>query len=98
MGQIEKLLAVREVAALLGLSPRTLYGLAERRAIPTQRVRRRLMFRPSMLEAWLAKQAHLDRKTFRQNLQNQRRGKASPKEEVNKNAETKNESGAGRKS
>ena len=50
---MEKLLSVHEAAALLGLSPRTLYNLVARDQIPFQRVRRRVMFRPSALERWL---------------------------------------------
>jgi excisionase family DNA binding protein len=54
---MEKLLSVHEAAALLGLSPRTLYNLVARSQIPVQRVRRRVMFRPSVLERWLDAQA-----------------------------------------
>ncbi len=54
---MEKLLNVYEAAALLGLSPRTLYNLVARDQIPVQRVRRRVMFRPSALERWLEEQA-----------------------------------------
>ena len=54
---MEKLLSVFEAAALLGLSPRTLYHLIARGEIPVQRVRRRVMFRPSALERWLDMQA-----------------------------------------
>ena len=54
---MEKLLSVYEAAALLGLSPRTLYNLVARGQIPVQRVRRRVMFRPSELERWLDAQA-----------------------------------------
>jgi excisionase family DNA binding protein len=50
---MERLLSVKELAALIGLSRRTIYGLAERREIPVQRVRRRLMFSPSQIERWL---------------------------------------------
>ncbi len=55
---MEKLLSVHEAAALLGLSPRTLYNLVAREQIPVQRVRRRVMFRPSALQRWLDTQAH----------------------------------------
>ncbi len=54
---MEKLLNVQEAARVLGLSPRTLYNLAARGQIPVQRVRRRVMFRPSILEHWLDAQA-----------------------------------------
>ncbi len=54
---MEKLLSVHDTAELLGLSPRTLYNLVARGQIPVQRVRRRVMFRPSALERWLAVQA-----------------------------------------
>ncbi len=54
---MEKLLSVHDTAELLGLSPRTLYNLVARGQIPVQRVRRRVMFRPSALERWLAMQA-----------------------------------------
>ncbi len=53
---MEKLLSVKELAQLIGLSPSTLYGLVERRQIPVQRVRRRIMFVPSKIEGWLAQQ------------------------------------------
>lgn len=54
---MEQLLTVDEAAALLRLSPRTLYNLVARDQIPVQRVRRRVMFRPSALERWLEAQA-----------------------------------------
>ena len=54
---MEKLLSVREAAALLGLSPRTLYNLVAHGQVPVQRVRRRVMFRPSALQQWLDEQA-----------------------------------------
>jgi excisionase family DNA binding protein len=54
---MEKLLSVHEAAALLGLSPRTVYNLVARDQIPVQRVRRRVMFRPSALDRWLDEQA-----------------------------------------
>ena len=53
---MEKLLNVHEAAALLGLSPRTVYNLVSRDQIPVQRVRRRVMFRPSALDRWLDEQ------------------------------------------
>lgn len=55
---MEKLLNVHEAAELLGLSPRTLYNLVARDQIPVQRVRRRVMFRPSALQRWLDAQAN----------------------------------------
>ena len=58
---MERLLNVHEASTLLGLSPRTLYNLAARYQIPVQRVRRRVMFRPSALEQWLKTQAQPDR-------------------------------------
>jgi excisionase family DNA binding protein len=54
---MEKLLSVHEAATLLGLAPRTLYNLVARDQIPVQRVRRRVMFRPSALDRWLDEQA-----------------------------------------
>jgi excisionase family DNA binding protein len=54
---MEQLLTVGEAAALLRLSPRTLYNLVARDQIPVQRVRRRVMFRPSALQRWLDAQA-----------------------------------------
>jgi len=54
---METLLSVQDVATLLRLSPRTVYNLVARRAIPVQRVRRRVYFRRSELEQWLQPQA-----------------------------------------
>ena len=53
---MEKLLSVKELADLLGLSPHTLYRLSAQRLIPVQRIRRRVLFVPSHVEAWLAHQ------------------------------------------
>ena len=53
---MEKLLSVKELAALLGLSPHTLYRLSARHLIPVQRIRRRVLFVPSHVEEWLAHQ------------------------------------------
>jgi len=53
---MEKLLSVKELAELLGLSPHTVYRLSARRLIPVQRIRRRVLFVPSRVEAWLAHQ------------------------------------------
>ena len=53
---MEKLLSVKELADLLGLSPHTVYRLSARRLIPVQRIRRRVLFAPSRIEAWLAHQ------------------------------------------
>ena len=58
---MEKLLNVHEAAALLGLSPRTVYNLVSRDQIPVQRVRRRVMFRPSALDRWLDEQVKHER-------------------------------------
>jgi len=65
---MERLLDVEDVAALLRLAPRTIYNLAERRALPVQRVGRRLRFSPSAIERWLAQQARDDRATFQGKL------------------------------
>jgi excisionase family DNA binding protein len=54
---MEKLLSVHEAATMLGLAPKTLYNLAARDQIPVQRVRRRVMFRPSALDRWLDDQS-----------------------------------------
>lgn len=62
---VERLLNVHEAATLLGLSPRTLYNLAARHQIPVQRVRRRVMFRPSSLEKWLEPQREPDQLSTR---------------------------------
>jgi len=53
---MEKLLSVKELAKLLGLSPHTVYRLSARRLIPVQRIRRRVLFVPSHVEEWLAHQ------------------------------------------
>jgi excisionase family DNA binding protein len=53
---MEKLLSVKELAEFLGLSPHTVYRLSARRLIPVQRIRRRVLFVPSRIEAWLAHQ------------------------------------------
>ena len=65
---MERLISVKELAQVIGLSPATIYTLVERREIPVQRVRRRVMFAPSAIERWLARQAHPDRDTYRENL------------------------------
>lgn len=54
---MERLVSVKELAALIGLSPSTIYALAERREIPVQRVRRRVMFSPQQITRWLGQQA-----------------------------------------
>jgi len=43
---VERLLSVKELSQWIGLSVATLYSVAERRQIPVQRVRRRLIFSP----------------------------------------------------
>ena len=53
---MEKLLSVKELAELLGLSPHTVYRLSAQRLIPVQRIRRRVLFVPSRVEAWLGHQ------------------------------------------
>jgi excisionase family DNA binding protein len=53
---MEKLLSVKELADLLGLSPHTVYRLSARRLIPVQRIRRRVLFVPSDVQEWLAHQ------------------------------------------
>jgi len=53
---MEKLLSVTDAAGLLGVGKSSLYSWAERGQIPSQKVRGRLMFSPSQLEAWLAAQ------------------------------------------
>ena len=53
---MEKLLSVKELADLLGLSPHTVYRLSAQRLIPVQRIRRRVLFVPSHVEVWLAHQ------------------------------------------
>ncbi len=57
MRQLRKLMTVAEVAAAIRLSPRTIYRLAECGAIPTQRVRARLLFNSREIRRWLQKQA-----------------------------------------
>lgn len=54
---MERLLSIKELSEAIGLSVATLYSLVERRQIPVQRVRRRVMFSPSQVERWLARQA-----------------------------------------
>ena len=58
---MERLLSVKDLAVVIGLRPAPISGLVERGEIPVQRVRRRVMFTPSAIEAWLARQAHPDR-------------------------------------
>jgi len=65
-------MSIKELAALIGLKTTTIYGLIGRGAIPVQRVRRRVMFAPSAIEAWLATQTHPDR-FFRSSLRRRSR-------------------------
>jgi excisionase family DNA binding protein len=53
---MEKLLSVKELADLLGVSPHTVYRLSAQRLIPVQRIRRRVLFVPSDVQEWLAHQ------------------------------------------
>ncbi|MCC6673475.1 MAG: helix-turn-helix domain-containing protein [Planctomycetes bacterium] len=52
-------LTLREAAAALGLSPRTIWSLANRRALPVVRVGRRLLFPRDALLRWLERQAEV---------------------------------------
>ena len=45
----------RMAAELLGVSERTLFNLRQEHAIPFLRIRSRIMYRVSALEAWLEK-------------------------------------------
>ena len=54
---VEPNLDVKEAAAVLGISPRTLYPLAERGEVPSVKVGGRRLFRPSDLRAYLERQA-----------------------------------------
>ena len=58
---MERLVSVKKLATFIGLSPATIYGLVERREIPVQRVRRRVMFSPRQIERWLSAQARAER-------------------------------------
>lgn len=60
---MERLLSVKQLAELIGLSPATIYRLVERGEIPVQRVRRRVMFAPAAMERWLSGQARCGRDT-----------------------------------
>ncbi len=73
---MERLLSVKELSERIGLSVATLYSLAERRQIPVQRVRRRVMFSPSQVERWLARQACPARNEFPEKRQRRRRAPA----------------------
>lgn len=53
---MEKLLSVKQLADVLGLSPHTIYRLVARHLIPVQRIRRRVLFTPARIEQWLASQ------------------------------------------
>ena len=44
---------LRQAAALLGVSDRTVWSLVQRREIPHLRLGKRLLFRPESLRAWL---------------------------------------------
>jgi excisionase family DNA binding protein len=74
---MEPLLSVQQAARLLGLSPRTIYNFAGQQRIPVQRVGRRVMFRPSALEAWLNEQSEPVGKPF---LTKRRRSHVQPEE------------------
>ena len=52
--ELTPLMTVDEVAELLQLRPRGVYGLVERRAIPVVRVSNRIRFVRSDIERWLA--------------------------------------------
>jgi excisionase family DNA binding protein len=70
---VERLLSIKELSESIGLSIATLYTLAERRQIPVQRVRRRVMFSPSQVERWLARQARPARNDLPDTRQRRRR-------------------------
>jgi excisionase family DNA binding protein len=50
---MEKLLAVDDVARLLGLSRFTIYAWAAKRRLPALKVGSRLKFRPSEIQLWV---------------------------------------------
>ena len=54
---VEPNLDVKEAAAVLGISPRTLYPLAERGEVPSVKVGGRGLFRPGDLRAYLERRA-----------------------------------------
>ncbi len=58
---MDRLLNVKEVAAVLGLSQKTIYNFVGQRRIPVQRVGRRIMFQSSSLATWLKRQAQKQR-------------------------------------
>lgn len=46
-------LNVNEAAALIGVSPTTIYKMVENKEIPHTRVRSRIIFHRSVIDAWL---------------------------------------------
>jgi len=56
-GRLEANLDVKQAARMLGISPRTLYPLAEKGEVPSIKVGGRRLFRPAELKAYLDKQA-----------------------------------------
>jgi excisionase family DNA binding protein len=62
-GVLEASLDVKQAARILGISPRTLYPLAERGEVPSIKVGGRRLFRPAELRAYLEKQAPAAKET-----------------------------------
>ena len=52
---LPKLLGVNELAELLGISPKTVYKLAQQRKIPFVRISNRLRFDPADVLQWVRK-------------------------------------------
>jgi len=52
---LPKLLGVNELAELLGISPKTVYNLAQQRKIPFVRISNRLRFDPADVLQWVRK-------------------------------------------
>ena len=51
---LNKLMSVRELAELLGLSVHTIYSFVSRRRLPFVKVGNRTMFRSDEIERWIA--------------------------------------------
>lgn len=61
----QRLLGVREAAAFLGVSPRTLYGWISQRRIPFRKAGRRVLFLQSELLDWTQPESGRDQFTRR---------------------------------
>jgi excisionase family DNA binding protein len=62
---MERYLKVKEVADLIGLSPRTIYEWAEADYIPHYRLPKGLRFKISQVDAWMQRRQVRGRVTFK---------------------------------